>query len=100
MRAKTHAELENDPVIAHSDPHVFYPGHSKWDFEHSIVDLRPAILLQLVDGYTAEDRARLPSLGYVELSGGVFVDPERVDADAVEAVIRQSGWDGPEVSGT
>lgn len=91
---------KNDPVIAHSDPHVFYPGHSKWDFEHSIVDLRPAILLQLVDGYTAEDRARLPSLGYVELSGGVFVDPERVDADAVEAVIRQSGWDGPEVSGT
>ena len=91
---------KNDPAIAQSDPKIFYPGHGKWDFEHSIVDLRPAIVLELVSGYSAADRVRLAELGYEELPGDVWVDPLRVDPDAVRQAIVTAGWDGPEVSGT
>lgn len=47
-----------DRVIAHSQPHenggsfdnvdeVFRPGHNKWDYQHSIVDLAPDIVAQI-----------------------------------------------------
>jgi hypothetical protein len=45
-------------VIAHSQPHanggsldnvdeIFRPGHNKWDYQHSIVELRPDIVAQI-----------------------------------------------------
>jgi hypothetical protein len=47
-----------DRVIAHSLPHenggsfdnvdeIFRPGHNKWDYQHSIVDLAPDIVAQI-----------------------------------------------------
>jgi hypothetical protein len=35
----------NDPVIAHGSRRTsFYPGHDKWDYEHSIGELQPDLI--------------------------------------------------------
>jgi hypothetical protein len=47
---------KSDAVIAHQKPHnpsevtnlgVFRPGHMKWDYDHSIGDLDPDVIVQL-----------------------------------------------------
>jgi hypothetical protein len=40
---------KSDPVVAHGSPHpgVLFPGHMKWDYAHSIGDLRPGVIAQL-----------------------------------------------------
>ncbi len=49
---------KSDRVVAHSQPHenggsfdnvdeIFRPGHNKWDYQHSIVDLQPDIVAQI-----------------------------------------------------
>ena len=49
---------KSDRFIAHSQPHqnggvfgnveeIFRPGHNKWDYQHSIVDLQPDIVAQI-----------------------------------------------------
>jgi hypothetical protein len=49
---------KSDRVIAHSQPHenggsldnvdeIFRPGHNKWDYQHSIVELQPDIVAQI-----------------------------------------------------
>lgn len=64
----------NDPVIAHSQPHenggvfdnvyeVFRPGHNKWDYQDSIVDLQPDIVAQIW-GSTTEMQPYLEAGGY------------------------------------
>jgi hypothetical protein len=49
---------KSDKIIARSQPHandgvlnnvedLFRPGHNKWDYQHSIVDLQPDIVAQV-----------------------------------------------------
>jgi hypothetical protein len=61
-----------DVVIAHQPSHLpFLPGHSKWDYEHSIRTYHPDMLLQTWR-LTAANRAFLASEGYVRLPNGVY----------------------------
>lgn len=64
----------NDRVIAHSQQHesggvfdnvyeVFRPGHNKWNYQHSIVDLQPDIVAQIW-GSTTEIQRYLETGGY------------------------------------
>jgi membrane protein YdbS with pleckstrin-like domain len=65
---------KSDRVIAHSQPHanggvfdnvddIFRPGHNKWDYQHSIVDLQPDIVAQIW-GSTKEMAPYLAAGGY------------------------------------
>lgn len=65
---------KSDRVIAHSQPHesggvfdnvddIFRPGHNKWDYQHSIVDLLPDIVAQIW-GSTTEMQPYLEAGGY------------------------------------
>ena len=47
---------KNDPIIAHEPPHgvsglrsigEFRPGHNKWDYDYSIGELKPDVIVQL-----------------------------------------------------
>ncbi len=65
---------KSDRVIAHRQPHenggvfdnvdeIFRPGHNKWDYQHSIVDLQPDIVAQIW-GSTTEMEPYLEAGGY------------------------------------
>ena len=64
---------------------LLYPGHNKWDYEHSIRDLRPDVVSQYWGG--PEVRSQLEEWGYVE----------RCDADDLAAYFREDSllvrWD-------
>lgn len=45
---------KSDPVIARAAPRkVFLPGHDRWDFDHTVLGLRPDIVTNL--GFVTED---------------------------------------------
>jgi hypothetical protein len=61
----------NDPVIAHGPRRTaFYPGHDKWNYEHSIGELKPDLIadnwIRLAD-YTGQQTE------YRKLQNGMYV---------------------------
>jgi hypothetical protein len=67
-------------LLGKCDPHVartrsrgdFYPGHSKWDYGHSIGRLRPELIIQ-TRFMTSADREYVQGLGYELLPNGIHV---------------------------
>ncbi len=66
-----------DPVVAGSRPRTdvwTLPGHLRWDYQHSVVELRPDVVAQLF----ATDPDDIPSIvaaGYEQLGTGVYLRP-------------------------
>lgn len=65
---------KSDKVVARSQPHqgsgsfdnvddIFRPGHNKWDYQHSIVDLQPDIIAQIW-GSSQEMAPYMDQVGY------------------------------------
>lgn len=82
-----------DKVIARSQPHdsggsfdnvdeIFRPGHNKWDYQHSIVDLRPDIVAQIW-GSSREMAPYLDAGGYEYFEVEGFPMYIRVDSQNV-----------------
>jgi len=64
-----------DPVIASGGirrPDQFWPGHSKWNFDHSIGRLRPAVVL-MQWRVTPAELCDLVAWGYEHVGGEFFV---------------------------
>lgn len=64
---------KSDATVANSDVRLswFYPGHMKWNYHHSIGNLRP----DLVEGLwfpTPEDYLLLKEKGYVKMRNGMY----------------------------
>lgn len=59
---------KNDHFIATRRPQtsVFLPGHNKWDYEHSIRELKPDVVAELFGATTASVRS-IRSWGYTRL---------------------------------
>jgi hypothetical protein len=89
---------KNDAYIAHLDSHLpegawaklsdYRPGHSKWDYEYSITQLRPDVIVQL---WEDADKARAYMGDYVIVQSGeytfsVLKDSTHIDWDAVTLV--------------
>ena len=56
---------KSDRFIAGTAPkRELYPGHDKWDFAHSIGDLRPDVVRELFFE-TPDDIANMAAWGYV-----------------------------------
>jgi hypothetical protein len=83
---------KSDAVIARGPSHAFAPGHSKWDYNYSIGQLKPMIVLQLFYP-TLEDRKLVESFGYTYLSAEVFYDATRVDPVALAQALAKAGWE-------
>lgn len=84
---------KSDRVIAHSLPHenggtldnvdeIFRPGHNKWDYQHSIVDLSPDIVAQIW-GSSKEMEPYLEAGGYEYFLVDGFPLYIRIDSDHV-----------------
>jgi hypothetical protein len=55
---------KNDPVIAHGRARgVFWPGHDKWDYDYSIGQLQPDLVVELWKD-TLHDRRQMRTWGY------------------------------------
>jgi hypothetical protein len=55
---------KNDPVIAHGRARqLFSPGHDKWDYEYSIGQLQPDLVIELWKD-TPHDRRQMRAWGY------------------------------------
>jgi len=62
---------KNDIVVAKGSPATsFRPGHNKWDYEYSIMILRPDLIAD-EGGYLAKYLAEKP--GYYRLENGVWI---------------------------
>ncbi len=62
-----------DPVIARGEPRLdrwLIPGHSKWDLDHNVGELRPTVVTQLFAGEDA-DVELLERLGYQRLGPAI-----------------------------
>jgi arabinofuranosyltransferase len=86
-----------DPVVARTgptgiEPIRFRPGHNKWDYGHSIGELRPQVITSLWFP-TASDRCDIRHWGYQELAGGLWVlrGSRGVDAAGLGAAIARLG---------
>jgi len=81
---------KNDVYVAHlPSRRPFIPGHSKWDYRHSISTGRPDLVLGLWKP-TAEDVAYLRTSGYeAGASAWVLRDSQRVDAAKVFALVAE-----------
>jgi hypothetical protein len=67
-----------DPVIARGEPRLdrwLIPGHSKWDLDHNVGELRPTVVTQLFAGEPA-DVEFLERLGYQRLGPAMFLAPD------------------------
>lgn len=80
---------KSDAVVAHGPSRTqypdFIPGHSKWNFDHSIGQLRPDVLASfyyLSDG----DRVQISAWGYDEVAPDVYVlrGSPRIDPAAIK----------------
>ena len=91
---------KSDKVIARSQPHanggsfdnveeVFRPGHNKWDYQHSIVELQPDIVAQIWGSSQEMDPYfRAGGYEYFEIDGFplyIRVDSEHVLWDLVNS---------------
>jgi hypothetical protein len=91
---------KSDKVIARSQPHqsngsfdnvddLFRPGHNKWDYQHSIVELQPDIIAQIW-GSSQEMAPYMDQVGYNVFTIDGFslfikLDSENVLWDVVNA---------------
>jgi hypothetical protein len=73
---------KSDPIVArepmHDSPGLpvrtrFWPGHLKWDFDKSILDARPAIVVVLTEGFPERARPFLSGYTIVGHIGGGLV---------------------------
>lgn len=70
---------KNDPVIAHAPPAIaFAPGHNKWDYEYSILQLRPDVV---ADNFNKLRGFMADHLEYLLLPNGIYV---RADSTLVD----------------
>jgi hypothetical protein len=87
-----------DPVVAHEPTRslLFRPGHSKWDYGHSIGRLRPEVVTQLWNPVPA-DYCNMGAWGYRQVAPRLYVrDPQaRVDAPGLAAGLRAIGRQSP-----
>jgi hypothetical protein len=79
-----------DRIVAREPSHTdvpFKPGHSKWDYQHSIDTYRPDVLLQTWR-LAAADRALLESRGYRRIANQLYVNSnsERIDVRLLESL--------------
>ncbi len=64
---------KNDAHIAKLAPvGVFSPGHDKWDYEYTLGERHPDIMIEKLDT-TPEEERYIASLGYVTLPNGLYV---------------------------
>jgi hypothetical protein len=72
----------SDRTVARMAPRTerFWPGHTKWDYEHSIGRLRPDLIVQLWQP-TPEELAAIRSFGYDQLAPEIFVRADSVAVD-------------------
>jgi hypothetical protein len=74
-----------DPEVAGTDPHLerwTLPGHLRWDYQHSIIDLRPDVVAQLF-ATTPDDIPMIVGSGYRQLGPMTFVrEDARIVSDA------------------
>jgi hypothetical protein len=82
----------SDRTIARMAPRTkqFWPGHTKWDYEHSIGRLRPDVIVQLWTT-TPQELAAIRRVGYDQLASEIFVrtDSLAVDRRALQEAIRR-----------
>jgi hypothetical protein len=74
-RACTDLLGKSDPVIARDAPHWlgwFYPGHMKWNYEHSLKTYNPDLIHQLWFA-SPQEKDSVLSLGYERLGNGMYV---------------------------
>jgi hypothetical protein len=85
---------KSDAVVAQGPNHdmAFWPGHTKWDYSHSIGSLHPDVVLGLWGG-PPSDVDDIRSWGYTELDGHpyVFYDAATVDPDVLAAALAETG---------
>ena len=62
---------KSDRTIARTVPHHGYAGHNKWDYRHSIGELRPHLVIDLYSA-THEDMKRIASYGYRYMPDGMW----------------------------
>lgn len=77
---------KSDAVVARGSPHLgipLYPGHNKWDYDHSIGNLRPDLIAQLPIRSAREAYGRAIEEGYVRV--------RPIDASA-RAVAEETPW--------
>ena len=81
---------KSDPVIAHLDPldRPLQPGHTKWDYEYSMNQLRPDVVAQVFSPQ-AGTLDQIREWGYTEVAHRVFVrdGSTLVDADALRRAL-------------
>jgi hypothetical protein len=76
----------SDPVIARSPPidaGIFFPGHSKWDYEHSVVELHPDLIVG-IGIWSKKDRLLLERSGYVKAPRSLGAYMTRELAERIE----------------
>lgn len=82
---------KSDRHVARSDPatSTFLPGHNKWDYGHSIGQLRPDVIAQVYGADRAALRAIKRDWGYRQIAPIAYVrrDSPHVDAGALEAFL-------------
>ena len=66
---------------------AFYPGHNKWDYDHSINELQPDVI---ADNFAPLAEFMKDNLQYFKLENGIYVrsDSILVDADGLSKEYR------------
>ncbi|HVL04302.1 MAG TPA: hypothetical protein VM386_07690, partial [Acidimicrobiales bacterium] len=81
---------KSDPYIAHLQPldRPLQPGHTKWDYEYSVNQLRPDLVAQVFSPQ-AGTLDQIREWGYTEVAHRVFVrdGSTLVDADALRRAL-------------
>ena len=68
----------NDPIVAKGQGHgEFYPGHNKWNYEYSILDLRPDLI---ADNFAPLAEFMIKTEQYKKLDNGIYV---RLDSKSI-----------------
>jgi uncharacterized membrane protein len=86
---------KSDTTIAHEPPKgPLYPGHNKWNYDFSIRELQPDVVVELWKP-TRADEASLARWGYERVGDRSFElgDSNRVDGERLAAAV--SGFDRP-----
>lgn len=70
----------NDPIVAKGPGHgEFYPGHNKWDYDYSIGELQPDVI---VDNFSPLAAFMQGNAQYKKLRNGIYVRNGSTHADA------------------
>jgi len=78
-----------DPVIARMEQaRDFYPGHNKWSFQHTVVKLRPSLIVQTPHN-TKADIDLLLANNYRWMENTIFV---RMDDPTLQSVRVSRDW--------